>query len=81
MQSKFGLRFVHNDPANARYRDPLYDEKRLWISRILASILNSDSVIISVDESNFRSRMTRSQSWNFERRMHLRKLKTQIRKN
>ena len=38
-----------------KYRDPSYDSKRLWISRLLTQFLHDDVIIVSLDESSFRS--------------------------
>jgi hypothetical protein len=43
------------EKSNLKYSDPLYNEKRLWVSRLLTTFLKDDAIIISVDESNFRS--------------------------
>jgi DNA-binding transcriptional regulator LsrR (DeoR family) len=54
MQDKFNLKYSRVEKANAKYRDPSYNEKRLWISRLVARFIAEDVIIISVDESNFR---------------------------
>jgi len=41
--------------ANSKYNDPTYDEKRKWISRLLSWFYLNNYLIVSVDESNFRS--------------------------
>jgi len=40
--------------ANIKYNDTSYDEKRVWVSRLLAQFLMADVVIISIDESSFK---------------------------
>jgi len=32
----FGLRYRATNAANIKYNDPDFDEKRLWVSRLLA---------------------------------------------
>ena len=46
------------------YNDPLYDEKRLWISRLLAQLYLEDAVIISLDESSFKQEVTAQKMWH-----------------
>ena len=41
--------------ANLKYRDPTFNDKRLWVSRLLAQFLFEDALKITVDESDFRS--------------------------
>ncbi len=36
-----------------RYNDCKNDEKRLWVSRLLAQFLHDDIVVISIDEAGF----------------------------
>ena len=66
LRSSFCLQFNKFNPANARYKDPRYDEKRLWVSRLLTYMMMTKMVIVSIDESNFRSRMTNGKRWNFD---------------
>jgi hypothetical protein len=55
MREKFNLKYQRLDKANTKYRDPEYNEKRLWVSRLMAQFLREDVIIISIDESNFKS--------------------------
>ena len=48
-----------------RYLDPTYNDKRVWVSRLLAQFMFENAVIISVDESNFRSDILNKRSWRF----------------
>ncbi len=36
MKETFNLRYKSLEKANLKYRDPAYNEKRLWVSRLLA---------------------------------------------
>lgn len=36
-----------------RYNDCQNDEKRLWVSRLLAQFLHDDILVISIDEAGF----------------------------
>ena len=59
------MRFGKAQNANAKYRDPSFNDKRLWVSRLLAQLFLEDAVIISVDESNFRSDYLPTKQWSF----------------
>lgn len=52
--------------ANLKYKDPSFNEKRLWVSRLLAQFMFEDVVIISVDESHFRSDTLPHRQWQFK---------------
>ena len=52
-----------------RYLDPTYNEKRLWVSRLLAQFHKEDAVIISIDESNFRVDSFPKRKWVLEAKM------------
>ena len=54
MQEKFNLKFSRLDKANTKYRDPQYNEKRMWVSRLLAQFIKEEVIIICIDESNFK---------------------------
>jgi hypothetical protein len=67
MRDTFHLKFKTLEKANLKYRDPLYNEKRLWVSRLLGQfILEEDTVIVSIDESNFRHDSLPSKQWQFD---------------
>lgn len=80
LRKEFCLSFGKCYPANARYKDPIYDEKRLWISRLLSHMLMENTVIISIDESNFRSRMTNSCNWDFNSSIQKRRVRKMLEK-
>jgi len=61
----FHLRYHKFNPANFKYRDPTFDEKRLWVSRILGQLSSQGWLVISVDESNFRSDTVNHRQWEF----------------
>ena len=46
-----------------QYKNPDLDDKRRWACRILAEFLADDSLIISLDESNFRHDNNKSFKW------------------
>ena len=53
MHEQFGLSFKRMKMENIKYNDQRYDEKRLWVSRLLIQLLKDDVLIISVDEAGF----------------------------
>ena len=70
LKSTFHLKFASLQKANLKYRDPTYNDKRQWISRLLAQFMLETSgidsaIIISLDESNFRSDSLPSKQWQF----------------
>ena len=62
----FHLSFGSLMQASLKYNDPTFNEKRLWISRLLAQLLIDDVLIISIDESNFRSDSMPRKQWQFK---------------
>lgn len=66
LKETFHLKFGKASNSNPKYRDPTYNEKRLWVSRLLAQFLLEDAVVISVDESNFRSDHYPAKQWSFD---------------
>lgn len=63
LKEKFQLRFLKYDGAVARYRDPLFNERRIWLSRIMAQLLCEDVLIVSIDETHFRSDIQMNKRW------------------
>jgi hypothetical protein len=55
LKKHFKLEYMKFKAANYRYRDPTYNEKRQWISRLLAQFLYDNAALIAIDESGFRS--------------------------
>lgn len=66
LRDHFKLEYKKFKSANYKYRDPSFNEKRLWVSRILASFLYHNAIIISLDESGFRSDTTKDMKWQFK---------------
>jgi hypothetical protein len=50
----FQLRFRAANAANIKYNDVSFDDKRIWVSRLLAQFMLSGVIIISIDESSFK---------------------------
>jgi hypothetical protein len=65
MKKKFNLSYSRLDKANTQYRNPKYNDKRMWVCRLLAQFIKEDAIIICVDESNFRHDALPSKQWQF----------------
>lgn len=65
LKKHFHLRYKASKPAMVKYIDPTYNERRLWVSRLLAQFFKEEAVIISIDESNFRVDAFRRRKWVF----------------
>lgn len=63
LKEKFQLRFLKYDGAVARYRDPLFNDRRIWLSRIMAQLICEDVLIVSIDETHFRSDIQLNKRW------------------
>jgi hypothetical protein len=59
----YHLNYKRLDPAQFRYRDPYYDEKRLWASRLVTQLQLDGALIISIDESGFRGDAQLGHQW------------------
>jgi hypothetical protein len=60
LKENLNLRFANFDGQNIKYRDPSYNEKRLWICRLMVQLYKDEVLLISIDESHFRSDMNSS---------------------
>ena len=65
LKNDIGLRYKRFDGALIRYKDPEFDEKRLWVCRILSQFIADGALVISIDESNFRHDNTKQHKWQF----------------
>jgi hypothetical protein len=63
LKDDFKLRFRRYDGAMARYKDPTFDEKRVWACRLLAQFLTDDALVVSIDESHLRSDQASGYRW------------------
>lgn len=63
IREQFGLKYRKVSGADIRYHDEQFDEKRQWISRLLAQLLADDVVIVSIDESSFQHSLAPSLAW------------------
>lgn len=51
------------DTANYRYRDPYYDRKRLWVSRLVTQFVLDGATVVSIDETHFRHDSFKWKAW------------------
>lgn len=79
IKEQFHLRFGAKQQAQPKYGDPLYNEKRLWISRLLAQFFIEQVVIVSIDESNFKSSNLSRRSWAFNSDLAFKRIDRQTR--
>ena len=50
------------------YKNPAFDDKRLWVCRLLAQFVTDGALVISVDESHLRSDGAKQFRWQFHGR-------------
>ena len=63
LHERFCLTFKTARPELARYNDESFDEKRVWISRLVTQFMMDEVLIISIDESNFQSSYGPGKKW------------------
>ncbi len=63
LREDFQLRFRMANAAKIRYNDVGFDEKRVWVSRLLAQFICSGVIIISIDESSFKQESVAKRYW------------------
>jgi hypothetical protein len=66
LRNDFRLSYRRLSHVNIRYRDPDYDDKRLWIARLMTQFIHDKILVICVDESNFRSEVLPNKQWQFQ---------------
>ena len=54
LNCQFHLGYTSTDKGKLKYKDPTYNDKRLWVSRLLAQFFHDEVIIVSVDESSFK---------------------------
>ena len=55
LKHDFHLRYQRVEGALVHYKNPQFDEKRQWTSRLLAQFVTDGAIVISIDESHIRS--------------------------
>ena len=66
LRDRFHLKYKRTEKNKTKYRDPDLNEKRLWVSRLLAQFIYDGTVIVSIDESGFRHDPMPSRQWQFD---------------
>jgi len=66
MLEQVHLKYRKIKGAEYRYEDPAFDEARLWVSRLLAQLIKDDALVISIDETGFRTDTGNMMGWVFE---------------
>ena len=60
VHNKFNLKFGSLKTTTLKYFEGTYEEKRIWVSRLLAQFHMDNAMIISIDESNIKSDINKS---------------------
>ena len=63
LRDEFQLRYRVANAAKIKYNDVSYDDKRVWVSRLLSQFMVTDVVIVSIDESSFKQEGISKQYW------------------
>ena len=62
LHDRFGLSYRAFNPVKLRQYQAKFNDKRLWICRLLAQILSEDYLVVSIDESSFSTSRRRGTS-------------------
>ena len=63
LMEDFQLRFRAANAANIKYNDVSFDDKRVWVSRLLSQFLLAGVVVVSIDESSFKQEGVAKRFW------------------
>ena len=63
LKRDFKLRYRLTNAASVKYNDTDFDEKRRWISRLLAQFLMAEVLVISIDECSFKQEGLPARHW------------------
>jgi hypothetical protein len=63
LKRDFKLRYRRTNAASAKYNDTDFDEKRRWVSRLLAQFLMADVLVVSIDECSFKQEGVPLRCW------------------
>ena len=70
MIERVHLKYRKIKGAEYRYEDSAFDEARLWVSRLLAQFIEDNALVISIDETGFRTDTGNRMGWVFEPDLH-----------
>lgn len=76
VKEDFHLKYDPFQGSTYKYQDPSYNEKRLWVSRLVAQFYKDQVIIVSVDESSFRSDSVKHRLWQFKPMLGKRRQRT-----
>ena len=65
LKKHFHLYYKRFKTANYKYKDPSFNEKRVWVCRILTQFLSDKAMVICLDETGFRSDTVKDMKWQF----------------
>lgn len=74
LKERYHLKYSTYNAAMIRYEDPVFNEKRLQVSRLLAQFLLDGAFIVSIDESSIRADAVMNKRWTFKSQPILKKL-------
>ncbi len=65
LHKNFGLKFRKFNQKGQKYEDVEFEERRIWVSRLLGAFTMEETLIISIDESSFREGSNVQKQWQF----------------
>jgi len=68
LKCDFKLRYRLTNAASVKYNDTSFDEKRRWISRLLAQFLMAEVLVVSIDECSFKQEGIPTRHWQSDAR-------------
>ena len=63
MREQLNLHHVRTNFNVVCFSDPLLDEERQWVARLIAQLLNDQVEIVCIDESSFRYDLSSGKGW------------------
>ena len=63
IHDRFGLSYRAFNSAKLRMYQAKFNEKRVWICRLLAQALSEDFLVVSIDESSFSTSQLARMKW------------------
>lgn len=63
LRETFHQYYRKDHAANTKYRDQVYNNKRIWIARLVTQFLYDKVIVVSIDESNIRSDALNGKQW------------------
>ena len=63
MKKQLDLHYIKSHASIVRFSDPKLDEKRQWIARLIAQLLDDQVTVVCIDESSFRHDLRTCKQW------------------